>query len=54
MNEKQIKLMQKNIEVKKYEKLKEKQLEQYILATKHSENKQMDDLSIQSYMYRGS
>ncbi|MFD2212851.1 MULTISPECIES: flagellar export protein FliJ [Bacillaceae] len=54
MNEKQMKLMQKNIEVKKYEKLKEKQLEQYILATKHSENKQMDDLSIQSYMYRGS
>lgn len=54
MNEKQMKLMQKNIEVKKYEKLKEKQLEQYVLATKHSENKQMDDLSIQSYMYRGS
>jgi flagellar protein FliJ len=54
MNEKQMKLMQKNIEVKKYEKLKEKQLEQFILATKHSESKQMDDLSIQSYMYRGS
>lgn len=54
MNEKQTKLIQKNIEVKKYEKLKEKQIQDFLVATKHSENKLMDDLSTQSYMYRGS
>lgn len=54
MNEKQVKLMQHNIEVKKYEKLKEKQQENYLLDMKHLDSKHMDDLSIQSYMYRGN
>lgn len=54
MNEKQVKLMQHNIEVKKYEKLKQKQQENYHINMKHLDNKHMDDLSIQSYMYRGN
>ncbi|MBM7603320.1 flagellar FliJ protein [Metabacillus crassostreae] len=54
MNEQQVKLMQKNIEVKKYEKLKQKQQEDYLVDLKYIENKHMDDLSIQSYMYRGN
>ncbi|MDQ0230533.1 flagellar export protein FliJ [Metabacillus malikii] len=54
MNEKQVKLMQHNIEVKKYEKLKEKQKQKYTFSINHSENKHMDDLSIQSYMFRGN
>ncbi|MBZ5749873.1 flagellar export protein FliJ [Metabacillus rhizolycopersici] len=52
MNEKQVKLMQYNIEVKKYEKLKQKQHENYLFEMKHLESKHMDDLAIQSYMYR--
>jgi flagellar FliJ protein len=54
MNEKQVKLMKHNIEVKKYEKLKEKQQEDYQIDMKYIENKYMDDLSIQTYMYRGN
>jgi flagellar FliJ protein len=54
MNEKQVKLMKHNIEVKKYEKLKEKQQEDYQIGMKYIENKYMDDLSIQTYMYRGN
>ncbi len=54
MNEQQVKLMQKNIEVKKYEKLKEKQKETFLIDAKANENKVMDDLSIQSFMYRGN
>jgi flagellar FliJ protein len=54
MNEKQVKLMKHNIEVKKYEKLKEKQQEDYQIGIKYIENKYMDDLSIQTYMYRGN
>ena len=54
MNEKQVKLMQYNIEVKKYEKLKQKQYEDYLFDMKHLESKHMDDLAIQSYMYRGN
>ncbi|WP_226665695.1 flagellar export protein FliJ [Metabacillus litoralis] len=54
MNEQQVKLMQKNIEVKKYEKLKQKQQEDYLVELKYIENKHMDDLSIQTYMYRGN
>ncbi|MGM7720372.1 flagellar export protein FliJ [Metabacillus sp. Hm71] len=54
MNEKQVKLMHHNIEVKKYEKLKEKQQENYFAAMNELENKHMDDLSIQSYLYRGN
>lgn len=54
MNFYQDKLMEKNIEVKKYEKMKEKDLLQFIEETKSLENKQMDDISIQFYMNRGN
>ncbi|MDQ0227606.1 flagellar export protein FliJ [Metabacillus niabensis] len=54
MTEKQMKLMQHNIEVKKYEKLKEKQKMSYTASMNQLENKHMDDLSIQSYMYHGN
>ncbi|MFS0879816.1 flagellar export protein FliJ [Metabacillus niabensis] len=54
MTEKQMKLMQYNIEVKKYEKLKEKQKMSYTASMNQLENKHMDDLSIQSYMYHGN
>jgi len=54
MNEKQSKLMYQNIELKKYEKLKEKQFNEYVHHSKQLENKFMDDLSIQTFMYRGN
>jgi len=50
----QDKLMQKNIEVKKYEILKEKDKLVFSEQLKHLEAKQMDDISIQQYMHRGS
>lgn len=52
MDEKQVELMQKNIEVKKYEKMKTKHLEMYVTELKENEQKEMDDLSIQTYMFR--
>lgn len=54
MNEKQTKLMYQNMELKKYEKLKEKQFNENVHHSKQLENKFMDDLSIQTYMYRGN
>lgn len=54
MNEKQTKLMYQNMELKKYEKLKEKQHNEFVMTNKQIENKYMDDLSIQTYMYRGN
>ncbi|MBU7592117.1 flagellar export protein FliJ [Metabacillus halosaccharovorans] len=54
MNEKQTKLMYQNMELKKYEKLKEKQKNEFVRHAKDLENKFMDDLSIQTYMYRGN
>ncbi|PMC38438.1 flagellar export protein FliJ [Bacillus sp. UMB0899] len=54
MNEKQTKLMYQNMELKKYEKLKEKQNNEFVRHSKELENKFMDDLSIQTYMYRGN
>ncbi|WP_428908662.1 flagellar export protein FliJ [Niallia sp. Krafla_26] len=50
----QEKLMNKNIEVKKYEILKEKDKLVYLEEMKQMEAKQMDDISIQQYMHRGS
>lgn len=43
-------LIQKNIEVKKYEKIKEKDYEKHIQLVKTHENNQMDDISIQSFL----
>ncbi|MFE8695183.1 flagellar export protein FliJ [Cytobacillus sp. FJAT-53684] len=54
MNFYQEKLMEKNIEVKKYEKIKEKDLTNFAENLKQLEGKQMDDISIQQYMSRGS
>jgi flagellar FliJ protein len=54
MNFQQEKLMEMNIEVKKYEKVKQKDLRLYTEGLKHTEGRQMDDISIQQYMNRGS
>lgn len=55
MNLHQEKLIETNIEVKKYTKMKEKDFQHYIEDRKHIEAKQMDDVSIQQYMMsRGS
>ncbi|MDX8288365.1 flagellar export protein FliJ [Metabacillus indicus] len=54
MNEKQQVLTEKNIEVKKYEKMREKHREVYVRWVKDTEIKSMDDLSVQSYAVRGN
>ncbi|MDP4161465.1 MAG: flagellar export protein FliJ [Bacillota bacterium] len=50
----QEKLMEKNVEVKKYEKIKEKDFLSYKENLKYLEGRQMDDISIQQFMNRGS
>lgn len=54
MQEKQLELTEKNIEVKKYEKMKEKHYEVHLEHVKASESKFMDDLSIQAFALRGN
>jgi flagellar protein FliJ len=54
MNFYQEKLMQKNIELKKYEKIKEKDKVVFLEELKQEEAKQMDDISIQQYVHRGN
>lgn len=54
MNLYQEKLMDKNIEVKKFEKIREKDFVQFTEDLKGIETKQMDDISLQQYMYRGN
>jgi len=54
MNEKQHDLTEKNIELKKFEKMKEKQFEMYSLQNKANELKEMDDISIAQYITQGS
>ncbi|MBU8877832.1 flagellar biosynthesis chaperone FliJ [Bacillus sp. FJAT-29790] len=54
MNYHQEKLMEKNIEVKKYVKIKEKDLTNFVEMTKQIEGRQMDDISIQQFMNRGN
>lgn len=54
MNYYREKLVEKNIEVKKYEKMREKGLTQFMEEMKFNEAKQMDDISIQQYMHRGN
>lgn len=54
MNYYQEKLMEKNIEVKKYEKMKEKDRTIFSLEEKSVESKMMDDISIQQFMHRES
>ena len=43
-------LIERNIEVKKYEKIKEKQFERYVEASKVEESIQMNDISIQTFL----
>lgn len=50
MNFLQEKLMEKNIEVKKYEKIREKDLEKFMNVLKEDENKFMDEISIQQFL----
>jgi flagellar protein FliJ len=52
MNYQQVKLMEKNQEVKKYEKIKEKDHLQFLAAEKYAESRMMDEVSIQQYMNR--
>lgn len=54
MEIKQQLLLEKNIEVKKYEVIKKKSWVAYIELEKAEENKFMDEISIQQYMYRGN
>ena len=53
MNLQQERLKEKNIEVKKYEKIKEKDLQKYLEVVKVAENKQMDEISIQQFLSKG-
>lgn len=43
-------LIERNIEVQKYEKIKEKQFERYMEASKIEESIQMNDISIQTFI----
>lgn len=52
MNFLQEKLQEKNIEVKKFAKMKEKDFHKFLNEMKYQEGKQMDDISIQQFMYR--
>ncbi len=53
MNLQQDRLKEKNIEVKKYEKIKEKDFQKYLEVVKVAENKQMDEISIQQFLSKG-
>ena len=53
MNFQQERLREKNIEVKKYEKIKEKDFQKYLQVVKVAENKQMDEISIQQFLSKG-
>jgi flagellar protein FliJ len=52
MNYQQVQLMEKNIEVKKYETIKEKDHLQFLADEKYTESRLMDEVSIQQYMNR--
>ncbi|MED4738445.1 flagellar export protein FliJ [Bacillus subtilis] len=53
MNQKQEILTEKNIEVKKFEKIREKQFKMFALEDKAAEMKEMDDISIKQFMIQG-
>ncbi|RFU68860.1 flagellar export protein FliJ [Bacillus sp. V59.32b] len=50
----QEKLMEKNIEVKKYEKIRERDFQRFMEALKDIENKNMDEISIQQFLSKGN
>lgn len=54
MNFLQDKLLEKNIEVKKFVKMKEKDFDKFLNEVKYLDAKQMDDISIQQFMFRGN
>lgn len=54
MQQKQSILQDKNIEVKKYQKLKEQHLHTFLYQMNEDERKIMDEISIQQYMSRGN
>lgn len=54
MNFFQEKVKESTIEVKKYEKIKEKDFENYLSLEKFEENKQMDEISLQQFMSKGN
>ncbi|WP_201713790.1 flagellar export protein FliJ [Rossellomorea arthrocnemi] len=47
------KLVDMNVEVKKYEKMKEKDFERFLQNIQFIENKQLDEVSVVQYMKRG-
>jgi flagellar protein FliJ len=54
MQQKQMKLFDLNIEVKKYEKMKEKYFQAFLQTIRAEENKMMDEISIQQFVNRGN
>lgn len=50
----ELKLRDKNMEVKKFEKMKVKDFQRYKETQKELESKQMDEVSIQQYMLKGN
>ncbi|KIY21537.1 MULTISPECIES: flagellar export protein FliJ [Mesobacillus] len=52
MNLQQIQLMEKNKEVKKFEKIKQKDHHQFLANEKYAESRMMDEVSLQQYMNR--
>ncbi|MFJ7507979.1 flagellar export protein FliJ [Peribacillus simplex] len=53
MNNQRDILMERNIEVKKYEKLKENGFLKFLDVIKEAENKQMDEISIRQFLSKG-
>ena len=53
MNLQQENLMERNIEVKKYEKMKENDLLKFLEHMREEENKQMDEISIRQFINKG-
>ena len=53
MNVLQEVLLERNIEVKKYEKMKENEFLKFLDVIKEAENKQMDEISIRQFFSKG-
>ncbi|MCR8848644.1 flagellar export protein FliJ [Rossellomorea sp. SC111] len=53
MNWYEEKLVDMNVEVKKYEKMKEKDFERFLQDIQSMENKQLDEVSVVQYLKRG-
>jgi flagellar protein FliJ len=54
LQQKQMKLFDLNMEVKKYEKMKEKYFQAFLQTIRAEENKLMDEISIQQFVNRGN